>query len=540
MKIILRRLAKLLPLSIRQKIVGFIRRFSSAGWSATPLPIVRIRPADVSRVNRDIVIEVLDTHSVSYSYLGTSGGLVTQIAVLSEYKPEALAALRSISGSHWKARIKSVNEYRSVDVSDLPLRPKHLRNLNSLQIYGCYEDHSTQGTLRYGRELACDVQFWEQDLSRPEIRLNPQENSLPCSIHADLLLGEPLLMDGQSVSIAPSFFNYLRLSDIDFPVDAVYLWVDGEETHWRETFNQYSKEPLANHYGGALDERFRQIEELRYSLRSLDMFAPWIRKVYVVTAGQRPSFLVSDDRLVFIDHSAIAHDARCLPTFNSDAISSWISRIDGLSEHFLYINDDMFFGRSVRPELFFTAAGQVRTFSTGRTRPAGPISRDDSLADAKAKNLFNLVEQHFGRRPREIVRHTPYPMSKEMMQIVERELEEALEITRRNRFRQPNDVPIEQAVHYISQILGLGVASSISYGYANITTQDGLAEFAKIVQRRNKDVFCLNDAPEEGSTVPPVDLIRRQLEILFPVPSRWEIVAEDPQMPSLLLSHKLD
>ena len=540
MRKILRRLVKRLPLSLQQKIRSYARRFPSVGWSARPLPIVKIRPADVSQMNRDIVIEAFESHGVSYSYLGSPRGRITQIAVLSEHKPEALAALRSISGSHWKARLELVNDHRYVDVSDLSLRPDDLRNLKYLKIYGCYEDQSNQGTLRYGRELACDVQFWEQDLSRPEIRLNPQENSLPSSIHTDLLLGEPLLMGGQSISIAPFFFNYPRLGDIAFPVDAVYLWVDGEETQWRETFNQYSKEPLANHYGGALDERFRQIEELRYSLRSLDMFAPWIRKVYVVTAGQRPSFLFSDDRLIFIDHSAIAHDARCLPTFNSDAISSWISRIDGLSEHFLYINDDMFFGRSIRPELFFTAAGQVRTFSTGRTRPAGPISADDSLPDAKAKNLFHLVEQHFGRRPREIVRHTPYPMSKEMTQIVGRELEEALEITRRNRFRQPNDVPIEQAVHFISQILGLGVPSTISYGYANITTQKGLAEFARIVRRRNKDVFCLNDAPEEGSAVPPVDLIRRQLEILFPVPSRWEIVAEDPQMPSLLLSHKLD
>ena len=524
MKIILRRLAKLLPLSIRQKIVGFIRRFSSAGWSAAPGPIDRIRPADVSRVNRDIVIEALDAHSVSYSYLGTSGGLVTQIAVLSEHKSEALAALRSISGSHWKAYLKSAaNKCRSVDLSELSLTPKHLRNLKALEIYGCYEDQSPKGTLRYGQELACDLQFWEQDLIRPEIRLNPQQNSLPCSIHTDLLLGKQSLVDGQSISVASAFSDHLDLSHIDFPVDAVYLWVDGEDAHWRETFHQYSKEPLANQYGGASQERFRQIEELRYSLRSLDMFAPWIRKVYVVTAGQRPSFLVADDRLVFIDHSAIAHDAGCLPTFNSDAISSWISRIDGLSEHFLYVNDDMFFGRSVQPDLFFTAAGQVRTFSSPKTRPVGPISADDSLADAKAKNLFNLIELRLGRRPRQIVRHTPYPMSRAVVQIVERELEEALEITRRNRFRQPNDVPIEQAVHFISQILGLGVPSTISYGYAHITTQKGLAEFARIVRRRNKDVFCLNDAPEEGSAVPPVDLIRRQLEILFPVPSRWEI-----------------
>ena len=37
--------------------------------------------------------------------------------------------------------------------------------------------------------------------------------------------------------------------------------------------------------------RYRDNNELRYSLRSLAKFAPWIRHVYIVTNGQIPYWL---------------------------------------------------------------------------------------------------------------------------------------------------------------------------------------------------------------------------------------------------------
>ena len=36
------------------------------------------------------------------------------------------------------------------------------------------------------------------------------------------------------------------------------------------------------------DERFRNRDELKYSLRSLDLFAPWVRTIHIVTADQCP------------------------------------------------------------------------------------------------------------------------------------------------------------------------------------------------------------------------------------------------------------
>ena len=48
-----------------------------------------------------------------------------------------------------------------------------------------------------------------------------------------------------------------------------------------------------------------------------------------------------------------------LPTFSSPAIESHLHRIPGLSDKFLYFNDDVMFGSEVWPDDFFTyATGQ--------------------------------------------------------------------------------------------------------------------------------------------------------------------------------------
>ena len=38
------------------------------------------------------------------------------------------------------------------------------------------------------------------------------------------------------------------------------------------------------------DSRFRDNDELRYSLRSLEQHAPWLRHIYIVTNGQVCAF----------------------------------------------------------------------------------------------------------------------------------------------------------------------------------------------------------------------------------------------------------
>ena len=43
--------------------------------------------------------------------------------------------------------------------------------------------------------------------------------------------------------------------------------------------------------GDDADARFRQIDELRYALRSVYMFAPWIRRIFICTDSPLPDWL---------------------------------------------------------------------------------------------------------------------------------------------------------------------------------------------------------------------------------------------------------
>ncbi|XP_077506592.1 N-acetylglucosamine-1-phosphotransferase subunits alpha/beta-like isoform X1 [Amblyomma americanum] len=103
--------------------------------------------------------------------------------------------------------------------------------------------------------------------------------------------------------------------------------------------------------------RFADNDELKYSLRSLERFAPWVRKVYIVTNGQIPSWLNLDcPRVAIVTHEEIFPNKSHLPTYSSPAIETHLHRIQGLSQRFIYLNDDVFFGKEVWPEDFYTHA----------------------------------------------------------------------------------------------------------------------------------------------------------------------------------------
>lgn len=101
--------------------------------------------------------------------------------------------------------------------------------------------------------------------------------------------------------------------------------------------------------------RYEDNDELRYSLRSLEKHAPWVRRVYVVTNGQIPYWLnLENPRVTIVTHEEIFLNKSHLPTFSSPAIESHLHRIPGLSEKFIYMNDDVMFGQIVWPDDFYT------------------------------------------------------------------------------------------------------------------------------------------------------------------------------------------
>ena len=133
------------------------------------------------------------------------------------------------------------------------------------------------------------------------------------------------------------------------PIDIVYTWVNGTDPRWLSEKSYYqngNKEKSAHHD----NNRYRDNEELRFSLRSIEMYAPWVRHIFLVTDGQVPSWLnIENDRITIIQHATIFNNISHLPVFSSPSIESHLNSIPDLSEHFLYFNDDVFLGAPVFP-----------------------------------------------------------------------------------------------------------------------------------------------------------------------------------------------
>lgn len=144
-------------------------------------------------------------------------------------------------------------------------------------------------------------------------------------------------------------------------MDAVITWVDGYDEAYKNKLTAYlATLNIKKLPEGLIPTRFNQQGELNYCIHSLLHFAPWLRTLFIVTDGQTPTIIhqlantAYKNKIRLVDHREIFDKfENCLPNFNSLAIESVLWRIEGLSERFIYFNDDCFLIRPVQPEDFF-------------------------------------------------------------------------------------------------------------------------------------------------------------------------------------------
>jgi|WetSurMetagenome_2_1015567.scaffolds.fasta_scaffold11529_6 hypothetical protein len=146
------------------------------------------------------------------------------------------------------------------------------------------------------------------------------------------------------------------------PIDVVIAWVDGNDPLLTEKRNFYLKESGYKTHPGALPTFFASVNEIKYCVFSILTFAPFVRNIFIVTDEQDPN-LYEDIKLYFpnkadslriVDHKEVFRGyEKYLPTFNSASLLALIWRIKGLSENFVYFNDDFFLIREIRPEDWF-------------------------------------------------------------------------------------------------------------------------------------------------------------------------------------------
>lgn len=150
-------------------------------------------------------------------------------------------------------------------------------------------------------------------------------------------------------------------------IDAVITWVDGKDPAHRRKLLSYSSAVQREEEDVASPTRFDSLGEIFYLVASLNRFAPWLRKIFIVTDAQDPGltpflqryFPKASIPVEIVDHTAIFRGyEQYLPVFNSIAIESMTWRIPGLSEHYIEFNDDFLLAQPAQPTDFFTPEGK--------------------------------------------------------------------------------------------------------------------------------------------------------------------------------------
>ncbi len=307
------------------------------------------------------------------------------------------------------------------------------------------------------------------------------------------------------------------------PVDIVYTWVDGSDPAWLAKRAEYDGSDAATS-DALISARFENRDEIRYSLRSIEMYAGWYNRIFVVTDGQLPTWLNTDHpRLTVVDHSSLFEPSE-LPVFNSHAIESRLHHIHGLSESFIYMNDDFFFGRPVRPELFFSGTGDIKFFpSEARLDPDGQNEQDISVT-AAAKNNRSLLEYYFRRTFTKKLKHTPYAHSKTLLQEMEQRFPEVFRANVAARFRTHNDhAVLSSLAQRYGVATGRASEGAVQYNYADISRPDLSSVLSRWLRVRAFDTFCLNDTgSREVGAKPSRKAMSEFLPAYFPVPSGFE------------------
>lgn len=174
-------------------------------------------------------------------------------------------------------------------------------------------------------------------------------------------------------------------------IDLVYLWCDGSDENWLKEKQYYQAQSGQLDINATDNSRFVQHDELKFSLRSVELYMPWINHIFIVTNGQIPQWLdTNNSKISIVTHKEIM-PADALPTFNSNAIEACIPNIPNLSEHFLYANDDMFISGSVEEDFFFASDGRPYVF-------LNPYDiTESSLYSKQIHYVQNLIKEKYGK-----------------------------------------------------------------------------------------------------------------------------------------------
>jgi hypothetical protein len=313
------------------------------------------------------------------------------------------------------------------------------------------------------------------------------------------------------------------------PTDMVFSYVNGNDpvhaAKRREAASVLSKTAQAGNISdaGHCDIRFLDVGEIVFSVNSVLKYLPWIRTIFIVTDAQQPPLspdLLRSERVRIVDHRDFI-PARYLPTFNNKTIESHLHRIEGLSEIFLYNNDDYMHFSPIRQDFFFSMQADGRIALELHAYPAlyrWAKYRYSFMTSYRA-NLHTMgivnacAHLRSCRYPlalRKIVMplHATRVVRRSTALRVEEEFGDILEETRRCKFRDPSNISYDAILYSMEKrwhpwdrlhlyILGEWGAPSAMFDFPLQAVPEKKRLFWQRVAQSRARLACVNNVPPD-------------------------------------------
>ncbi|CAI5733090.1 unnamed protein product [Hyaloperonospora brassicae] len=238
----------------------------------------------------------------------------------------------------------------------------------------------------------------------------------------------------------------------------VYTWVNGTETCYNTRRERAGLPP-----GGS--SRDKEMGELKYSLRSLLKFAPWLEgPIYIVTPGQIPDWLDrSHPRVRVVDQDdLLPRDKTALPTFDTNVIEQYLYKIPGLTDVFIHMNDDYLFIKPVTPDRLFSCDGGLRVL-TEINHIRHVAAQNSNLWLASVRNTVVLTDKTYGgQHVYNFLKHAPFVYSRRAFENIHAKFGKELDamLSHQTRHAQDLNMPLLHQIYMLeegSKLLGIPV-----------------------------------------------------------------------------------
>ncbi len=328
---------------------------------------------------------------------------------------------------------------------------------------------------------------------------------------------------------------------VDQRIDFVLPWVDGEDLNWLAEKASYSPSYLEDNR----EIRYRNWDNLHFWFRSVEKFAPWVNKIHFITWGHLPEWLKLDHpKLNIVRHEDYIPE-EFLPTFSSHTIELNLHRIEGLSEEFVYFNDDIFLLSRVEKEDFFKNGLPVDSailnaitprqgqFSPILVQSVSVINKYFKKAEVLKKDPYKWLNLKYGKP---LIRtlcllpwthftgfynhHLALAYRKETFEEVWQREEELLLRTCSNKFRNDGDVN-QYIFRYWRLAKGEFIPGTPLGSYINL--EEGSEKILKLMNKPKQKMICINDSQFQGDFEEETKRINEAFLKLFPEKSSFEI-----------------